>query len=92
MPPPADDERQRKREIAGSAMYLVVGIAMIGALLIAMVLLWGVHVRRQTRRAVRTTSPHDPLWYLKTQPKPPTQEPDGPPTNPGNVPPGGNTG
>jgi len=62
--PPA--ERRRKRRLVRNALYVVWGIAVVGAVLIVFVLLWGIRIRRQTRSRTSKQPPYDPLWYLKT--------------------------
>ena len=55
-------------------MYVVWGIAGVGVVLIAGVLLWGARIRRRARNERLEPQPHDPLWYLKTNKKKPEPE------------------
>jgi hypothetical protein len=67
----ADGKPARQaRGIAIAAVYLVVGIAMVGALLIALVMLWGARMRRGARTRLPPTPPPDPLWHLKPRREP----------------------
>lgn len=59
--------RERKKSAARLMMYVVWGIAGIGVVLIAGVLLWGAKIRRGIRREKTPPEPHDPLWYLKAE-------------------------
>lgn len=70
--PMAEDEKQRA---ATAAVYLAVGVAFVGILLIALVLIWGIRVRRLARRRVPSQSLPDPLWYLRTRTHGHVQEP-----------------
>ena len=70
---PIDDEE--KQRAATAAVYLAAGVAFVGILLIALVLIWGVRVRRLARTRVPSQSHPDPLWYLRTRTSGPVREP-----------------
>ncbi len=69
-PPPA--QREFREPDAGEplklvtiAIYLLVAVTVAIVSLLILVMVWGARVRRQARRPLPSTSPNDPLWYLK---------------------------
>jgi len=76
----ADESKSRKRAVVWSALFLVVGIAVLGVFLIVVVLLWGIRLRRRNRTRKPPPAPFDPLWYLRQrtseEPRPPPDDAD----------------
>lgn len=68
---PSKDEspasKTRKRAVVQSALYLVVGIALLGVLLIVVVVLWAIRLRQRLRlrKGLPRKGAFDPLWYLR---------------------------
>lgn len=62
-----DAERRRKRRTARAAGYVLLGTALIGALLIVWVIVWGRRLRHRGRKKKRTSTALDELWYLRPQ-------------------------
>lgn len=63
----SDPDEARKRRTAQSALFLVIGIAAVGLMLVLMVLLWGIRLRRRMKKRRRPSAEYDPLWYLRTR-------------------------
>ncbi len=47
------------------AIYLLIAVTVAIVSLLILVILWGARVRRQARKPLPSTTPNDPLWYLK---------------------------
>ena len=73
---PESDEQQQR--IVTVAIYLLIAVTVTIVSLLIIVMLWGARVRRQARQPLPSTSPNDPLWYLKGKNPKPT-EPNKPP-------------
>lgn len=71
--PESSAEQQRTVTIA---IYLLIALTVGTVSLLIILMLWGARVRRQVRKPLPTSSPKDPLWYLKTK-KPPAKVSDG---------------
>lgn len=61
------EESHRKEGIVTAAVFLLGGVAAIGASLIGMVVLWGFRVRRTIRQPLPKTAKPDELWYLRAK-------------------------
>ena len=70
VPPPAprefrDADAGEPLRLVTIAIYLLVAVTVAIVSLLILVMLWGARVRRQARQPLPSTSPNDPLWYLK---------------------------
>lgn len=71
--PETTPEQQRT---VTAAIYLLVALTMGIVTLLILLMLWGARVRREARKPLASTTPNDPLWYLKKSAKPPLREPN----------------
>lgn len=70
---PAD--REQRRRVVTVAVLLLMGVAAVGGALVALVIWWGLRLRRLTRSHRPQPTNYDELWYLRTNRAEPIGEP-----------------
>jgi hypothetical protein len=58
---------RRRQETAAAAVWVVVGIAILGFTMVALVMLLGGHTRRLARLPLPEQTRGDPFWYLRRE-------------------------
>lgn len=69
-------EHEHQQRVATAAVLLLVGVACLGAVMLALVVWWGFRVRRLARSRRPEPTVYDELWYLRPNTRQPPDHPD----------------
>ncbi len=75
------DEDERRALVVQTLLWILLGIALLGGVVMVGILLYGGHARRMARTPLPNQSAEDPFWYLRkgdAEDVPPTKADESP--------------